>query len=97
MGATCGAICKECGNKFQYSDGGGMFSYLLRCDKCGRDKSIGFYEIPEPLLRDHQEVEKLVGTCRCKGRYRFDAPARCPKCKSTDFADDPEFVTVYYD
>ena len=34
-------------------------------------------------------VEELVGEHECGGQFRFDAPARCPKCRSTDFRHDP--------
>jgi len=29
-------------------------------------------------------VEEIAGQCECGGRFRFDAPARCPRCKSDD-------------
>ncbi len=31
----------------------------------------------------HSAVEVLAGGCGCGGRYRFDAPLRCPRCRST--------------
>ena len=130
MGGTYGAICKKCGKKFEYSQGGGMAFHLLRCDKCGKEKEIGFDEIGEPHKKyikglsvpysgatsewdeDIQknypgepiseeeyylEVEKMVGPCNCGGDFKFDAPPRCPKCKSTEFEDDSSLGGVMYD
>jgi Zn finger protein HypA/HybF involved in hydrogenase expression len=45
----------------------------------------------------HQEIEKLTRKCRCGGRYRFDAPPRCPKCRSTDIEQDPMVGGLDYD
>jgi predicted Zn-ribbon and HTH transcriptional regulator/predicted RNA-binding Zn-ribbon protein involved in translation (DUF1610 family) len=42
----------------------------------------------------HLVVEKVAGRCRCGGQFIIDAPPRCPKCKSTDFREDPEFHTT---
>ncbi len=30
-------------------------------------------------------VEKKQRKCGCGGRFRFDAPPRCPKCRSTEW------------
>jgi hypothetical protein len=32
----------------------------------------------------YTEVERAAGNCECEGKYRFNAPTRCPKCKSTN-------------
>lgn len=39
----------------------------------------------EPLGDDeyHVAVEQHAGACECGGNYRFDAPRRCPVCRST--------------
>lgn len=52
-----------------------------------------------PLSEDeyHAVVEDVAGACECGGHYKFDAPARCPKCKSTDFRPDPDFGNICYD
>lgn len=49
----------------------------------------------EPLSEDeyHEAVERIAGKCRCRGRYRLDAPPRCPKCRATDF--DTECHILY--
>lgn len=41
---------------------------------------------PGEPIGDHQYwagVEEHAGTCGCGGRFRFDAPARRPACRST--------------
>ncbi len=42
--------------------------------------SAGIEPVTEADYR--QELESLVGTCECGGRHTFDAPARCPSCRS---------------
>ncbi|MCA1843419.1 MAG: hypothetical protein LC792_09595 [Actinobacteria bacterium] len=39
----------------------------------------------EPLGDDeyHAAVEEHAGACQCGGHYRFDAPTRCPACRSS--------------
>jgi len=44
---------------------------------------------------DVAAVERKVRPCRCGGRYRFDAPPRCPRCRSTDI--DRGEITLLYD
>jgi predicted Zn-ribbon and HTH transcriptional regulator len=128
MGQTYRAECRECGYRFEFDDGGGFFFHLLRCNSCGKPKSMGFEEIGEPHLRYikglntpycmttagsdryiqenypgkplsergyHRAVEKLAGDCRCGGAFKFNAKARCPKCKSTKLTKGE--VTVDYD
>jgi len=53
----------------------------------------------EPVARDEYEaaVEELCGECECGGRFRFDAPPRCPSCRSTDVRRDPEGQSICYD
>ncbi len=62
-------------------------------DKAVRDNYPG-----DPITSEeyHKAVEKLAGKCKCGGHYRFDAGARCPKCKSDDF-DEIDGEGVYYD
>ncbi len=51
MGQTYEAECKECGYKFEISEGGGFTFHQLRCDTCGASKNISFKIIGEPHLR----------------------------------------------
>ena len=103
MGQTFKAKCNCCGREFEFDEGGGFCFYLLRCNRCGRVKEISFDEVDKFKLkyprnddRYYDEVEELVGQCRCGGDYLFCAPARCPECKSTniDIDDDP---VMFYD
>jgi len=109
----------------------GWFTFhLLRCDRCGKTKSIGFdklgelhlrylkgLEIPyssvtwefdksvqqhypcEPISEAeyHKENEKLQRKCRCGGRYLFEAPPQCPKCRSTNIDIDEAAGGILYD
>jgi hypothetical protein len=40
----------------------------------------------EPINEEqyHQAVEEIAGGCTCGGRFRFNAPIRCPECRSED-------------
>ena len=44
----------------------------------------------EPITHDEyrHRVEEKAGACPCGGRFTFDAPMRCPVCRSPDVADD---------
>jgi len=47
MGSGFDAICEKCGNNFTFNDGGGFLFHLLRCNKCGSEKTIKFDDIPD--------------------------------------------------
>ena len=47
MGTLYLAICNDCGEKFEVSEGGGFSFHLLKCSKCGAGKSIGFDSLGE--------------------------------------------------
>jgi hypothetical protein len=55
----------------------------------------------EPLTEAeyHAAVEAMAEPCACGGRFRYDAPARCPTCSSTSeqWERDPTGMTAYYD
>lgn len=117
MGEERRAICNACRHRFSMNIGGGFRFHLLRCDRCGAEKAIGFdslgdihlrylkglqgpYSVAtadydrevqrnypgEPLPEGDYEskVEEFAGKCGCGGEYKFNAPPRCPKCKSSD-------------
>jgi predicted Zn-ribbon and HTH transcriptional regulator len=46
MGHTAEGKCLECGEEFEFSQGGGDEFHLVRCDKCGETKSLALEEIP---------------------------------------------------
>jgi hypothetical protein len=51
----------------------------------------------EPISTEEyrRQVECVVGTCACGGRFTFAAPPRCPKCYSTALAEGT--VVICYD
>jgi hypothetical protein len=55
----------------------------------------------EPLTRDeyHAAAEATLEPCACGGHFRYDAPARCPECRSTgdQWDDDPHGGHAFYD
>jgi hypothetical protein len=55
----------------------------------------------EPLTRDeyHAAAEATLEACACGGRFTYDAPARCPECRSTEdqWDEDPDGVHIFYD
>ena len=54
--------------------------------RAGMDREIKLRYQGEPLSRDeyHAAAEATLDTCACGGRFRYDAPARCPTCRSTE-------------
>lgn len=51
IGARFHATCRGCGRSFTYYMGGGFAFHLLRCDRCGREKSLRFRRLDETHLR----------------------------------------------
>ena len=55
----------------------------------------------EPLSEAeyHAAVEATLEPCSCGGRFRYDAPPRCPTCRSTreQWDRDPRGGTAHYD
>lgn len=103
MGSVNTATCNDCGHTFRVSGGGGFLFYELRCEKCGASKQIRHDEVNIEVSdaksgmgkHDRSEIERLAGSCRCGGRFTFDAKPRCPKCKSVDIeVGEP---TLFYD
>jgi len=60
MGGVVSAKCRKCGKAFEYSDGGGFFFHLVRCDRCGKTKSVPFSRLGELHLR---YLKGLPGPC----------------------------------
>ena len=61
-------------------------------DKCVREQADVEPISEEDYLRG---VEKTAGNCKCGGKYVFNAPPRCPKCRSTSIEEGN--VIVMYD
>jgi hypothetical protein len=55
----------------------------------------------EPLSRDeyHAAAEATLDPCACGGHFRYDAPSRCPTCRSTkeSWDRDPAGSSMLYD
>ena len=51
MGHRVRAKCLECGKAFTVDHGGGFYFHFLRCEKCGKTKSISFDRLGELHLR----------------------------------------------
>ena len=47
----------------------------------------------------HAAAEDALDPCACGGRFRYDAPARCPGCRSTAdrWKPDPDRPPMLYD
>jgi hypothetical protein len=47
----------------------------------------------------HAMAEASLDDCECGGRFRYDAPSRCPQCRSTEelWDRDPEGWEALYD
>ena len=108
MGCSYHAICKKCDEHFQVEDGGGFTFHQVRCDKCGKTKSVPFDKIEhiqDAFSHDrwsdkyYEAVAQFAGKHRCKqkGKYVNKAPVRCPKCFSTEHENDPDGDMILYD
>jgi len=63
------------------------------------DRSVRENYPGEPLSEEeyHVIVEQIAGACSCGGSFKFDAPPRCPKCKSTELEYDPKGPSLLFD
>jgi len=61
------------------------------------DRDIQEHAPVEPISAEeyHRGVEAMAGKCGCRGQYTFDAPVRCPKCRSTRVSEGE--TTIMYD
>lgn len=71
MGELRQTKCKSCGHQFGFIQGGTISAEQFRCDRCGETK-----------MHPRDEVGSASAKCACGGKYKKDAPPRCPKCKS---------------
>ena len=99
MGTGYSAICNNCGKHFSENSGCSMVSELLRCGLCSKEKWIffndfGSYPSESPVYE--QRIEKMAGVCSCGGKFKVNAPARCPRNKSPDWGEDPEGPVICY-
>jgi len=99
--------CPACGREFKYQRyhaGFGNQGYLY-CDSSPTVLVWGSLEQPayrdlidkHPWMLDRTEqklVEQALAPCPCGGRFRFDAPPRCPHCRADISALVPD--KIYY-
>ena len=88
--------CDLCGNEasvrhedlgdihLRYVKGLGGPYAIARADM---DRHIQEQYEGEPFTADeyHASVSLHLGPCACGGRYTYDAPPRCPDCRSTRY------------
>jgi predicted RNA-binding Zn-ribbon protein involved in translation (DUF1610 family) len=91
MGYGYGAICKSCGMKFEVNEGSGMSAMPFHCDRCGK---AWWWEFGPG---DPMGEPPTAPACECGGRFTMDAPPRCPNCRSTELARDPDGISILYD
>jgi hypothetical protein len=102
--------CDTCGrtNSVSHKDLGDI--HLRYVKGLGRPYAIARAEMDrriqaeypgEPLSRDEYRTaaEATLDPCPCGGQFRYDAPARCPACRSTAemWIVDPDGPTAFYD
>ena len=44
-----------------------------------------------------KRAEAYAGKCRCRGKYKLDAPSRCPKCRSIRLEEVEDGMVVMCD
>ena len=91
MGQGYGAICNECGERFEVNEGSGMIAMPFHCDLCGKE---WWWEFGP---RGPMGKEPVPSPCECGGIFKVNAPPRCPKCRSAKFERDPDGTWVEYD
>ncbi len=111
MGSETGQICRDCGHRFRSMDGPGMLFAVLRCETCGAEVSVSMEEAGERFDYDGErdalfdrgypgsmmDIATRKHSAECSGRCTFDAPVRCPACKSTRLEFDREADRIMYD
>lgn len=64
MGCQKLVVCSKCKFPFTINEGGGMFFHLLKCDKCGKDRTISFSTLGE-AIKVYKRFKRIL-------LYRFD-------------------------
>lgn len=51
----------------------------------------------QPITKEEfrRRVVAAAGVCECGGRFSFDAPLRCPACRSTDVEGDHRHIILF--
>lgn len=90
MGYRFGAICNECGERFDVNEGSGMIAVPLHCDRCGKE---WWWEFGAGGPKGKPEPPP----CACGGTFTMSSPPRCPNCRSKDLRRDPDGYEILYD
>ncbi|HXD88748.1 MAG TPA: hypothetical protein VN641_19820 [Urbifossiella sp.] len=80
--------------------------HRLYCDRCPRAAEVSFYDpvcmaVVDKLPADRTweqtmaAIEPLLRPCACGGRFRGDAPRRCPSCATVVPAAARKDVSPY--
>jgi hypothetical protein len=80
VGESFDARCKQCGTVSNVAVGGGFNFDMLHCEVCGRASARERLK----KLEVGGDLEAPWGRCDCGGELSYDAPPRCPQCRSTD-------------
>ena len=51
MGTQLKVTCLDCGEHYEWCDGGGFVFHLLHCEDCGQSRPVHFDELGETHLR----------------------------------------------
>lgn len=67
--------------------------------RAGLDQQIKATYPGEPISRDeyHGCVEATEEPCRCGGTFTYDAPPRCPGCRSTEESWTDGLMLIFRD
>jgi predicted Zn-ribbon and HTH transcriptional regulator len=63
------------------------------------DREVREYAPMEPITEEeyHAGIEAMMKPCECGGKLTFNAPARCPECRSTKFEEIDGGSCICYD
>jgi len=91
MGQMVNPKCRACGHEWAGELlGGTMLMGVYRCTKCPETREVTIVELSAAGLDDApwslpaRKADHVLGRCACGGRFRYDAPVRCPECHSDD-------------
>jgi predicted Zn-ribbon and HTH transcriptional regulator len=87
--------CDQCGETMSVS-----FDELPYCiASAEHDREVRENAPVEPITEEeyHAGVEAMMKPCECGGRLTFNAPARCPECRSTNFEEIDGGSCICYD
>mgnify|MGYP001426221706 CR=1 FL=1 len=86
-----------------------MLFAVLRCETCGAEVEVSMEEAGERFAYDGErdalrgyagsmmDIATRKHSAECRGRCTFDAPVRCPACKSPRLEFDKEVDPIRYD